>query len=45
VPDGPFNRAARNAVRDWRFQPLGEGQSLTNCVVMFEFRAGEVRIR
>mgnify|MGYP003114775933 CR=1 FL=1 len=46
VPDGPFNREVRRTVSDWRFRPLDNGvQSLENCVVMFEFRAGEVRIR
>jgi TonB family protein len=45
VPDGPFNRASRRAVADWRFRPLDDGQTLQNCVVMFEFRAGEVYLR
>lgn len=45
VPDGPFNRAALRAVSDWRFRPLDGVDVLENCVVMFEFRAGEVQIR
>lgn len=45
VPSGVFDRASRRAVADWRFQPLEGGVALENCVVMFEFRAGEVRIR
>ncbi|WP_417483079.1 energy transducer TonB [Maricaulis sp.] len=45
VPDGPFNRAALRTVSDWRFQPLDGVDILQNCVVMFEFRAGEVQIR
>ena len=46
VPDGPFNRASRRTVADWRFQPLeGDVARLENCVVMFEFRAGEVYLR
>lgn len=46
VPDGPFNRASRRTVQAWRFQPLGpDATRLENCVVMFEFRAGEVALR
>ena len=45
VPDGVFNRAARRAVSNWQFRSLDGADVLTNCVVMFEFRAGEVRIR
>jgi protein TonB len=45
VPDGPFNRASLNAVSSWRFRPLDGVDVLENCVVMFEFRAGEVQIR
>ena len=45
VPDGPFNRASVRAVADWRFRPLEGVEILENCVVMFEYRAGEVRIR
>jgi protein TonB len=45
VPDGPFNSAATGAVSDWVFRPLDGVNALRNCVVMFEFRAGEVRIR
>ena len=45
VPDGPFNRAALSAVSNWRFRPLDGVDVLQNCVVMFEFRAGEVQIR
>lgn len=45
VPDGPFNRAVISAVSDWEFRPLEGVDALENCVVMFEFRMGEVRIR
>jgi protein TonB len=46
VPDGPFDRESRATVRDWRFRPLDAGVArLENCVVMFEFRAGEVFLR
>lgn len=45
VPNGVFNRAATRAVSNWQFRPLDGADVLTNCVVMFEFRAGEVRIR
>ncbi len=45
VPDGPFNRVSRRAVSDWQFRPLGEGMRLENCVVLFEYRLGEVRLR
>jgi TonB family protein len=45
VPGRPFNQAATRAVSRWRFQPLDGVESLQNCVVMFEFRLGEVRIR
>jgi protein TonB len=45
VPDGPFNRAALRAVSNWQFRPLEGVDILRNCVVMFEFRTGEVRIR
>ncbi|MBO6796030.1 energy transducer TonB [Maricaulis sp.] len=45
VPDGVFDRASRRAVSSWVFRPLEGAQTLENCVVMFEFRAGEVRIR
>ncbi|WP_233245652.1 energy transducer TonB [Marinicauda salina] len=45
VPGGSFDREALRAVRDWRFQPLDEGAHLTGCVVMFEFKMGNVTIR
>ena len=45
VPGRGFNRAARRAVRNWLFEPLEGGAVLHNCVVMIEFRAGEVQIR
>lgn len=45
VPDGPFNRVSLRAVRTWQFRPLDGADRLENCVVMFEFRAGEVQIR
>lgn len=45
VPEGYFEGAAERAVERWRFEELPEGQSLSNCVVLFEFRNGNVRIR
>ncbi|MHA6287728.1 energy transducer TonB [Maricaulis sp. CAU 1757] len=45
MPSGAFDRAARRAVEGWRFEPLDGADRLANCVVMFEFRAGHVRIR
>lgn len=45
VPSGVFDRVATRAVADWRFRPLEGVDSLENCVVMFEFRSGRVRIR
>ncbi len=45
VPGRPFNRAALRAVSSWRFRPLEGVAVLQNCIVMFEFRAGEVQIR
>ena len=43
VPGGSFDREARRAVADWRFQPVS--RHLRGCVVLFEFTQGEVRIR
>ncbi|WP_203290811.1 energy transducer TonB [Maricaulis parjimensis] len=45
VPSGPFNRVSRRAVSQWQFQPLQSGTPLQNCVVLFEYRLGEVRLR
>jgi protein TonB len=45
VPGGSFNQSSTRAVSQWRFAPLQGVDSLSNCVVMFEYRAGEVRIR
>lgn len=45
IPEGVFDRAARRAVERWEFRPLDGVDVLENCVVMFEFRQGEVRIR
>lgn len=45
MPGGGFSRESRRAVSDWEFQPLSNVDRLQNCVVLFEFRAGEVRIR
>jgi TonB family protein len=45
VPDGYFDGAAERAVQRWRFQELPDDQALSNCVVLFEFRNGNVRIR
>jgi TonB family protein len=43
VPGGSFDREARRAVVDWRFEASERG--LTGCVVLFEFTQGLVRIR
>ena len=40
-----FDRASRRAVEGWQFRPLEGATRLDNCVVMFEFVAGEVQIR
>lgn len=45
VPAGYFEGAAERAVQRWRFEELPQGQALSNCVVLFEFRNGQVRIR
>ena len=43
VPGGSFDREARRAVGDWRFEASQNG--LTGCVVLFEFTQGLVRVR
>ena len=43
VPGGSFDREAREAVRDWRFETSVNG--LSGCVVLFEFTQGLVRVR
>jgi len=45
VPDGHFNGASVEAVENWEFRELEPGQALSNCVVMFEYRMGDVRVR
>jgi len=45
VPDGPFNGSSVEAVENWIFRELEPGQALSNCVVMFEYRMGNVRVR
>lgn len=45
VPAGFFERASERAVEDWRFDQLPEGQALSNCAVLFEYRNGNVRVR
>lgn len=45
IPSGVFDRTAARAVSNWQFRPLEGVDSLENCVVMFEFRQGTVRIR
>jgi len=45
IPAGHFDTAAVRAVEDWRFRELPDGQALSNCVVLFEFRNGTVRVR
>jgi len=43
VPDGLFEGASRNAVKDWRFAPPKDG-ALKNCRVLLRFRAGDVTL-
>ncbi len=43
VPGGSFDREARRAVRNWRFETSETG--LRGCVVLFEFTQGLVRVR
>jgi protein TonB len=43
VPGGSFDREARRAVQNWRFESSENG--LSGCVVLFEFTQGLVRIR
>ena len=45
VPGGSFDSEARLAVSGWRFRPLSTKERLSGCVVLFEFRLGEVRLR
>ncbi len=42
-PVSAFNRAARRAVREWRFEPPGE-PGLSRCVVVLDFRLGVAQI-
>lgn len=43
LPRGPFDGAARGAVKRWRFQPPGE-PGLERCVVIIDFQFGVARI-
>ena len=43
VPDGLFESASREAVKNWTFQPPKDGV-LKNCRVLLRFRAGEVTL-
>jgi len=45
VPGGSFDREAARAVNRWRFVPPRERGRLEDCVVLFEFTQGLVRIR
>ncbi|WP_270373772.1 TonB family protein [Marinicauda sp. Alg238-R41] len=45
VPGGSFDHEAQRAVEGWRFQALSEGAYLSGCVVLFEFKMGEVTVR
>lgn len=45
VPGGSFDHEAQRAVEDWQFRALSEGARLSGCVVLFEFRMGEVTVR
>lgn len=46
VPGGSFDAEAVRAVERWSFQPLSSDDTyLAGCVVLFEFRMGEVRLR
>jgi len=43
VPDGLFEGASREAVKNWTFQPPKDG-ALRNCRVLLSFRAGDVTL-
>ncbi len=43
APEGVFDRSAKKAVRQWRFQPVGD-KGLENCLVFIDYRLGQVRI-
>lgn len=45
VPGGSFDKEARKAMENWAFHPLQGEEPLRGCVVLFEFRMGEVRLR
>lgn len=45
LPSGHFNGTSVEAVENWVFRTLQPGQVLSNCVVMFEYRMGRVRVR
>lgn len=45
IPGGSFDREARQALENWQFKPLISETPLRGCVVLFEFRMGEVRVR
>lgn len=43
VPAGLFEKASRNAVDDWTFQPPKSG-ALTNCRILLRYRFGSVSL-
>ena len=43
APAGYFEHSAVNAVRKWRFAPVGK-DGLHNCLVFIDYRLGQVRI-
>jgi len=43
VPDGLFEGASREAVKNWIFAPPADG-ALKNCRVLLRFRAGDVTL-
>lgn len=43
APGKIFDRVSKNAVRKWRFKPVG-GKGLSHCLVFIDYRLGQVRI-
>jgi len=43
VPGGAFDGAARQAVKDWLFEPPADG-SMQNCRVLIRFKLGAVSL-
>ena len=45
APDRWFASFTLDAVEAWRFSPPPDGEALTDCLVMIEYRHGLVRVR